>query len=650
MRADDATKIRNKCKDVSDKHSNMNIALSVLVSLFFVASARAKVQSKSQLNVHAYSIPAHGHYMTTKGIVKGLAARGHNVTFALCERNRRDFENDKLGDFGIHFLSLGDCPVYDERERVLAAMILNNNFETAQAMFSGMTNLSQEMCEVATEYYDEDPADRLPDVIFFDADTYCAMDLSVRYKVPRVARVGTGLRDPYTTPLSVPSYSTGLSIAMNTVSRIGHALLLFLSRYIISPFLTPNLYSRDRSFWSEGNTLVRQQLSNAYNYTFDEAFMRPNILWDGVPTLYNTHWGLEHARHVAPYEHLIGHTNDFEWDASIPLPPALDQWLRLSPAIQTSPAPPTTSHAVAPVVYVGLGTLSILPDDWVNSLALSLVSSRSFRFVWSLSPDQQTRLPILLQLQSARIKCETTYSKAESSPSSGTGATTIDDIESTPECAQFATLLARYRAGNDAIAVQAFLETPISAPGNVLLVEWAPQVAVLSHPSVSLFVTHGGMNGVAEGTFAKTPMLCMPLFSDQPDNCMRLQDRGMGILLQWSELNKDLFNEALDRLYEGGKYASSYRQNIELAWQFNIAAGGVDRGVALVETAARMEYGAHLLTIPRRHFLPWYEKHNLDVLAFVIVVVALASAFGYGIWKCAAWFCCKEDAAKDKRE
>jgi hypothetical protein len=37
------------------------------------------------------------------------------------------------------------------------------------------------------------------------------------------------------------------------------------------------------------------------------------------------------------------------------------------------------------------------------------------------------------------------------------------------------------------------------------------------------FFTHGGMNSVAEATFAHVPMLCMPFFSDQPDNCVHAE-------------------------------------------------------------------------------------------------------------------------------
>ena len=57
--------------------------------------------------------------------------------------------------------------------------------------------------------------------------------------------------------------------------------------------------------------------------TVDRA-MAATLPWDGVPTLYNSHWGLEHARPLAPYEHLIGHTNDFARDAAAPRGAVLD--------------------------------------------------------------------------------------------------------------------------------------------------------------------------------------------------------------------------------------------------------------------------------------------------------------------------------------
>ncbi|KAL3741272.1 hypothetical protein ACJRO7_016843 [Eucalyptus globulus] len=48
--------------------------------------------------------------------------------------------------------------------------------------------------------------------------------------------------------------------------------------------------------------------------------------------------------------------------------------------------------------------------------------------------------------------------------------------------------------------------------------KWAPQVAVLSHPSVGGFVTHCGWNSVLEAVRAGVPMLAWPLYAEQGHN------------------------------------------------------------------------------------------------------------------------------------
>jgi UDP:flavonoid glycosyltransferase YjiC (YdhE family) len=51
--------------------------------------------------------------------------------------------------------------------------------------------------------------------------------------------------------------------------------------------------------------------------------------------------------------------------------------------------------------------------------------------------------------------------------------------------------------------------------GKGLVVGWAPQHRVLSHPSVACFVSHCGWNSTMEGMLHGVPFVCWPYFADQ---------------------------------------------------------------------------------------------------------------------------------------
>ena len=106
-----------------------------------------------------------------------------------------------------------------------------------------------------------------------------------------------------------------------------------------------------------------------------------------------------------------------------------------------------------------------------------------------------------------------------------------------------------------------------NVPDNVLILDWLPQhqlfgkyIPVLAAARVKfvvseqgdtvLFVSHCGMNGVMESLYHRVPLLCMPIFADQPDNAARLVERGLGLALDRYNINHHLVTEAITEILQ----------------------------------------------------------------------------------------------------
>lgn len=88
-------------------------------------------------------------------------------------------------------------------------------------------------------------------------------------------------------------------------------------------------------------------------------------------------------------------------------------------------------------------------------------------------------------------------------------------------------------------------KTLITGIPNIDLVTWMPQVDLLSHPRLKLFVMHGGINGLVETALKAVPQVIIPIFADQLRNGKMAERRGIGKVLPKLEVGRKSFRKAV---------------------------------------------------------------------------------------------------------
>ena len=156
----------------------------------------------------------------------------------------------------------------------------------------------------------------------------------------------------------------------------------------------------------------------------------------------------------------------------------------------------------------------------------------------------------------------------------------------------------------------------LNIPDNVMIAEWLPQNDILAHPSVKLFITHCGNNGMHEAVYHGVPMIGFPVGGDQIYNAKLLVRKGYG-------LSMDLYRFTADELLDGihGILAeASYKERVVKASQIfrSQAQTPVERATFWIEHVCRFG-GEHLRSAGND--LPVYSYFMLDVLAFLLIIL-----------------------------
>jgi hypothetical protein len=174
--------------------------------------------------------------------------------------------------------------------------------------------------------------------------------------------------------------------------------------------------------------------------------------------------------------------------------------------------------------------------------------------------------------------------------------------------------------------------TPGDRMAIVRRVPFSPR-ALLRHPRISVFVSHCGDTSVYESLDARTPIVGIPLFADQPNVCARLVDAGIGSVVAKAELVgtapplRAHILEMLRRI-DDPREGPLLQRRLERLYGVGHVLGGAKEGARVLELAA-MHSGTSIARFRcQATELPWLQRDGIDL---EIALIALVAAFALGL-------------------
>lgn len=94
----------------------------------------------------------------------------------------------------------------------------------------------------------------------------------------------------------------------------------------------------------------------------------------------------------------------------------------------------------------------------------------------------------------------------------------------------------------------------IKIPNNIHFEQWIPQLDVLCHPNLKVFISHGGLMSTQEAIYCGVPRLGIPFFADQDLNVRQSEILGLAKRVTLSQISKETVLNALKDLISNPKY------------------------------------------------------------------------------------------------
>ncbi|CAO3684199.1 unnamed protein product [Rhizopus stolonifer] len=165
---------------------------------------------------------------------------------------------------------------------------------------------------------------------------------------------------------------------------------------------------------------------------------------------------------------------------------------------------------------------------------------------------------------------------------------------------------------------------------SIAFVNWAPQLAILNHPSTILFLTHGGAGSMYESFYQGVPLIVFPFFGDQPGTAFNADRIGFGrwmkktgSQLEATEVVRDVARDQEGRYKDVIK---RYQALIQIRSQ-----RGAQRGADLMEEAIYTHKdGKMVLQSDIKNQLSTTVAYNIDIYALLTLLIITPF---YGVYR-----------------
>jgi len=170
--------------------------------------------------------------------------------------------------------------------------------------------------------------------------------------------------------------------------------------------------------------------------------------------------------------------------------------------------------------------------------------------------------------------------------------------------------------------------------------QWVPQLKVLAHPSIKLYVTHGGIESIHEILYIGKPSMMIPFFGDQFSNAILARDRGLGDYLNKNTMTSEDVSNIVHRLLTDYENHSSqlYRNIYKMSRIVHYNRNNYKQ----IYNALEME-----MDIGSQHLIPvsvsWIVAYDIDLwlacFLFIFIIVYVLR-----------FICCKRLCSKPTKE